>query len=85
MDASSIPRKVYATNSGKLSRPTRHIRFRSYKSPPNVALSGTPELGGQVPLLPFIKRGKGGKGGLFIKGKYLLLIERIRSCHYRTI
>jgi hypothetical protein len=38
--------------------------------------------GGQLPLLPFTRRGKGGKGGLLIKGKYLLLIERIRSCYY---
>jgi hypothetical protein len=39
---------------------------------------------GQLPL-PFTRRGKEGEGGLLIKGKYLLLIERIRSCYYRTI
>ena len=29
-------------------------------------------------------QGRGGEGGLLDKGKYLLLIERIRSCYYRT-
>jgi hypothetical protein len=55
----------------------------------HVSSSGTPELGGQerqLPFLPFTWRGKGGEGVLLIKGKYLLLlIQRIRSCYYRTI
>ena len=67
---------------------TKHKIFKGRKL--YLIYTGTTKLGGGgaggvAAPLAFYQEGQGGEGGLLIKGKYLLLIERIRSCYYRTI